>query len=217
MEIFNQVFTLKTTNETWQKLHELHNNTSNVREQKHCLVLNEYNYFAMKENELVIDMYSHLNLVINDLNSIGINKLGDADIVRKIFSLLPQQRYGSIITILHNLEDLSQMTPTIVIGKIATFESLRKMGQGEEPTSSKPYAFACDEHKRMKGNKKAPSSSSSSEEEEEEEENDEEENDQASTSSSKDEEIVRRVRKVLGMIHKINLVGVPPAGRGYSL
>jgi hypothetical protein len=62
-------------------------------------------------------MYSRLNLIINELNSIGINKLGDADIVRKIISLLPQQRYGSIITILHNMEDLSTMTPTIVIGK----------------------------------------------------------------------------------------------------
>jgi hypothetical protein len=105
----------------------------------------------MKENELVRDMYSRLNLVIN--------KLGDADIVRKIISLLPQQRYGSIITILHNLEDLSQMTLTIVIRKIAAFEMSCKMGQEEEPTSLKPYAFACDEHKKMKGKRKAPSSS----------------------------------------------------------
>jgi hypothetical protein len=49
-------------------LHELHDGTSNVREQKHCLVLNEYNSFAMKENELVRDMYSRLNLIINELN-----------------------------------------------------------------------------------------------------------------------------------------------------
>jgi hypothetical protein len=62
----------------------------------------------MKENELVRDMYSRLNLMNNELNSIGINKLSDAGIVRKIISLLPQQRYGSIITILYNLEDLSQ-------------------------------------------------------------------------------------------------------------
>jgi hypothetical protein len=75
MEIFNQVFTLKTANEIWQK---------------HCLVLNDYNSFAMKDNELVRDMYSHLNLIINELNSIGINKLGDADIVWKIISLLPR-------------------------------------------------------------------------------------------------------------------------------
>jgi hypothetical protein len=76
----------------------------------------------MKDNELVRDMYSRLNLIINELKNIGINKLGDADIVRKNISLLPQQKYGSIITILHNMKDLSTMTPTIVIGKIAAFE-----------------------------------------------------------------------------------------------
>jgi hypothetical protein len=102
IDIFNKVFTLKIVNEIWLKLHELHDGTSNVREQKHCLVLNEYNSFAMKDNELVRDMYSH------ELNSIGINKLSDVDIVRKIISLLPQQRYGSIIIILHNMEDLVQ-------------------------------------------------------------------------------------------------------------
>jgi hypothetical protein len=63
-----------------------------------------------------------LNLIINELNSIRINKLGDADIVRKIISLLPKKKYGSITTILHNMEDLSQMTSTIVIGKIVAFE-----------------------------------------------------------------------------------------------
>jgi DNA replication protein DnaC len=160
----------------------------------------------MKENEVVRDMYSCLNLMINELNSIGINKLGDADIVRKIISLLPQQRYGSIITILHSLDDWSQMTMMIVIGKIATFEMSRKMGQ-EEPTSSNPYAFACDEHKKMKGKKKAPSSSE--EEVDDDDDDDDDEDDRPSTSSSKDEETVYHVRKVMGMICKINLMDVP--------
>jgi hypothetical protein len=111
LEIFNQILTLKTSNEIWLNLHELHDDTSNVHEQKHCLALNAYNSFTMKDNELVRDMYSRLKLVINEVNSIGINKLDDADIVRKIISLLPQQKYGSMTTILHNLEDLSQMTP----------------------------------------------------------------------------------------------------------
>jgi hypothetical protein len=159
----------------------------------------------MKDNELVRDMYSCLNLIINELNSIGINKLGDADIVRKIISLLPQQTYWRIITILHNMEDLSTMTPTIVIGKIAAFEMSQKMGRQEEPTSSRPYAFPCDERK---GKKKAPTPSSSSEEEEEEESDDDEDN-QPSTSSSEDEETTRRIGKVMRMIHKINLMGVP--------
>jgi hypothetical protein len=173
MYIFNQVFTLKTTNEIWLKLHEFHDDTSNVHEQKHCLDLNEYIYFTMKDNELVRNMYPRLNLIINELNSIGINKLGDVDILRKIISLLPQQRYGSIITILHNMEDLSQMTPTIMIGKIVAFEMSQKMGRQEEPTSSSPNAFACDERN---GKKKAPTPSSSSEEEEEKESDDDEDN-----------------------------------------
>jgi hypothetical protein len=205
VEIFNQVFTLKTTNEIWLKLHELHDGTSNVREKKHCLVLNEYNSFAMKENEIVRDMYSRLNLIINELNSIHINKLGDANSVRKIISLLPQQKYGSIITILHNMEDLSQITATIVIGKIAACEMSRKMGQQEEPTSLRPYAFACDE--KNKGMKKAPTPSSSNEEEEEE--SDDDGDNQPSTSSSEDEETIQCVGKVMGMIRKVNLMGVP--------
>jgi hypothetical protein len=183
MDIFNQVFTLKTANEIWLKLHELHDGTS---------------------NELVRDMYSRLNLIINELNSIGINKLGDANIVRKIISLLPRRRYGSIITILHNMEDLSNMTPTIVIGKNVAFEMSRKMCHGEEPTSSRSYAFACDERK---GKKKAPTPSSSNEEEEEE--SDDGEDNQPCTSSSKDKETIRHVGKVMRMIRKINLMGVP--------
>jgi hypothetical protein len=186
LEILNKIFTLKMVNEIWLKLHKLHDGTSNVREQKQCLALNEYNSFAMKDNEIVRDMYSRLNLAINELNSIGINELDYADIVRKIISLLPQQKYGIIITFIHNLEDLSQMTPALLIRKIVAFEISRKMGQ-EESTSSKPCAFTCDEHKKMKGKKKVESSSSSSEEEGYEEEDGD---DQPSTSSSQDEETV---------------------------
>jgi hypothetical protein len=75
----------------------------------------------------------------------------------------------------------------------------------EEPTSSRPYAFACDE--KNKGMKKAPTPSSSSEEEEEE--SDDDEDNQPSTSSSEDEETIWRIGKVMGMIRKNNLMDVP--------
>jgi hypothetical protein len=41
IEIFNQVFTLKTANKISLKLHELHDDISNVHEQKYCLALND--------------------------------------------------------------------------------------------------------------------------------------------------------------------------------
>ena len=107
MDVFNQVFTLNTAHEIWLKLQELHDGTSNVHEQKHCLVKQNYDSFTMNDDELVRDMYSCLNLIINELHSIGLTKLDDANIVRKIISMLPQKKYASIITILHNMEDLS--------------------------------------------------------------------------------------------------------------
>jgi hypothetical protein len=38
------------------------------------------------------------------------------------------------------------MTPALVIRKIVAFEMSHMMCQEEEPTSPKPFAFACDEH-----------------------------------------------------------------------
>ena len=43
----------------------------------------------MNDDELVHDMHSHLNLIVNELHSIGLTKLDDADIIRKIISVLP--------------------------------------------------------------------------------------------------------------------------------
>lgn len=63
------MFTLVEANKFWLKLHELHNGTNSVGEQKYCLAKQNYVCFRMKENELVIDMYSLLNLIINELNS----------------------------------------------------------------------------------------------------------------------------------------------------
>jgi hypothetical protein len=136
----------------------------------------------MNENELVFDMYSRLNLIINELNSIGLTKLGDAGIVRKIISVLPHHKYASIITILHNM-DMGNMSLAIGIGKLVAFEMSRKMGQEEASSSSKGNALPCDEHKKMKG-KQVESSSSSSSSSEDEEDDDESSDDQASTSTS---------------------------------
>jgi len=121
----------------------------------------------MNEHELVKDMYSRLNQITNELNSIGLKKLGGADIVRKIIFVLPHSKYASIITILHNMEDLSNTAPATVIGKIVAFEMSRKINQEEAASSSKGKALACSEHKKMKGKQVETSSSSSSSSEEE--------------------------------------------------
>jgi hypothetical protein len=159
----------------------------------------------MKENELVIDMYSRLNLIINELNSIEINKLGDADIVRKIISLLPQKKYGIIITILHIVGGLESNDPGHCDWENCGIWDVTENGSRRGANFFKAICF-CMWWTQQDERQNAPSSS---EEEEEEEDYDEDEYDQASTSSSEEEETAWRVRKVMQMIHKINLMGVP--------
>ena len=164
---------------------------------------------------LFVSQYSRLNLIINELHSIGLTKLYDADIVRKIISVLPQKKYTSIITILHNMKDLSTMIPAIVIGKIEAFEISWKMDQEEASLSSKDKALACSEKKKTKGKQVETSSSSSSlsEDEEEDEDDDDEESsddDQSSFSTfDLDEESIKLINKVERMIQRLNVKGVP--------
>ena len=96
MDIFNQVLTRTKANEIWLKLHELHDRTSNVHNLKYFLAKQNYDSFNMKENELVRDMCSWSNLIINELNSIGLTKLGDINIVRKIIFVLPHNKYKEL-------------------------------------------------------------------------------------------------------------------------
>lgn len=48
MDNFNQVFTISKVNEIWFKLHELHDDTSNVCEKKDYLAKQSYDPFQMK-------------------------------------------------------------------------------------------------------------------------------------------------------------------------
>ena len=57
------------------------------------------------------------------------------------------------------MENLSTMTPAIVIGKIVAFEVSCNMGQEEASSSSKGKALTCGEKKKMKSKQVETSSS----------------------------------------------------------
>ena len=110
------------------------------------------------------------------------------------------------------MEDLSNMTPGIVIDKLVAFEMSRKMGQEEAPSSSKGKALACSEKKKMKRKKVESNSSSSSSSEDEEDDDDEDSSDDDKSSSSTsdiDEESIKLMNKVEKMIQRLNFKGMP--------
>lgn len=67
-------------------------------------------------------MYSCLYIIVNDLDSIGLIKLKDVDVMSKIILVLPSDKYALIIIIIHNMEYLRIKTLKPIIGKLVVFE-----------------------------------------------------------------------------------------------
>jgi hypothetical protein len=209
IEVFNRVYSLPTAREIWLALQGLHEGTSDVREQKFNNVKQIYDAFTMLPNELANDMYSQLNIIVNELNGLGLTMLEDGDVTRKILQVLPRDKYKDIITVLHNSGDLSNMTPIKCIGKLTAFELTMKIGQDAPSSSSKNIALASN--KKNKIRREEPSSSSSDNEEsqeskEEEEEEDDDESDEVTISDEEAEYLIKEMKKNL---KKLKARGIP--------
>src|SRR6266542_2924493 len=75
----------------------------------------------MNRNERVNDMYSLLNVLVEEIKALNVKKITDEDMVRKIISILPRPEYQVIATLLGQ-EDLENMPPADALGRIAAHE-----------------------------------------------------------------------------------------------
>jgi len=71
--------------------------------------MNKLNTFEMLPKENANEMYSCLNVIVEELNGLGLNQISPADVARKILCVLPIEKYGHIVTVLHQA-DLSTAT-----------------------------------------------------------------------------------------------------------
>jgi hypothetical protein len=83
--------------------------------------MKKINAFEMLPKESANEMYTRLNVLVEDLNTLGLTQMSPSDVARKILSVLPIEKYGHIVTMLHQ-SDLSTATPTQVLGKINAHE-----------------------------------------------------------------------------------------------
>jgi hypothetical protein len=65
----------------------------------------------MLANENANDMYSQLNILVEEVNGLGLTQISQSDVVRKILSVQSIEKHGHIVTVLHQM-DLSITTPT---------------------------------------------------------------------------------------------------------
>ena len=99
----------------------LHEGTKSEREERYHLVIKKLNLFEMLPNECANEIYSCLNVLVEEVNGFGLTQMQPSNVVRKILSVLPIDKYGHIVMVLHQ-GDLSTTTPTQILGKINAHE-----------------------------------------------------------------------------------------------
>ena len=90
----------------------------------------------MLPKESANEMYSRLNVLVEEVNGLGLIQMQPSDVVRKILSVLPIDKYGHIVTVLHQ-GDLSTATPTQILGKINAHEMYMHITPQDGSSSTK--------------------------------------------------------------------------------
>ena len=105
----------------------------------------------MLPNECANEIYSRLNVLVEEVNGLGLTQMQPSNVVRNILSVLPIDKYGHIMTVLHQ-GDLSTTTPTQILGKINAYEMYMHITpqDGSSSTKKKDLAFKASQDKRVK-------------------------------------------------------------------
>ena len=150
-DMFNRVWNHKDGHALWSNICALHEGTKSESEEHYHLVMKKLNSFEMLPRESANEIYSCLNVLVEKVNGLRLTQMQPSDVVRKILSVLPIDKYGHIMTVLHQ-GDLSTVTPTQILGKINAYEMYMHITpqDGSSSTKKKDLAFKASQEKRGK-------------------------------------------------------------------
>jgi hypothetical protein len=142
----------------------------------------------MLANENANDMYSRLNILVEEVNGLGLTQISQPDVVRKILNVLAIDKYGHIVTVLNQM-DLSVATSTQILGKINAHEMYMHTND-KDGSSSKRKDLALKANQEKKGKAKVQIE------------------EEFSTDDDPDANIALMVRKTTKMLKKLNREGM---------
>jgi hypothetical protein len=172
----------------WMDICALHEGTRSEREERYHIAMRKLNSFEMLANENVNAMYSRLSILVEEVNGLGLTQISQSDVVRKILSVLPIDKYGLIVTVLHHM-DFSVATPTQILGKINAHEMYMHINDNDE-SSSKRKDLALKANQEKKGKAKVQIE------------------EESSSDDDLDASIALMVRKTTKMLKKLNKEGI---------
>src|SRR6266498_1841788 len=192
-EVFNRICSCTTSHDIWTALELIHEGSKSVRNDRYDDLIKKFNNFVMNRNEQVNDMYSRFNVLVEEIKALNVKKITDEDVVRKIISILPRPEYQIIATLLRQ-EELENMTPADVLGRIVAHELYELDGiLATSSTPSKNLALKVEHVPRRRRVTKEDSS-------------DDEDNEDVSS-------IIKATMKLMNRLNKNGLEYNPKTGR----
>jgi hypothetical protein len=80
--VFNRVFNCENALELWKSIKEQNEGSKEVANERYSCLLEEFNSFKQLANENVEFLYSRLNVLVNEINALGVKDITDLNIKR---------------------------------------------------------------------------------------------------------------------------------------
>ena len=112
-KVFEQIKDLEKASEVWVRLEETYEGTSMVKSAKLYMLKDKLSNFKMKDDESILEMFYRLQVIINDLKSLG-EKVKDEDFSHKFLMCLPLRFETLRLIIIRG--GLKDITPNQVLG-----------------------------------------------------------------------------------------------------
>jgi hypothetical protein len=134
--VFNRVFTCENAHELWKPIKEQNEGSKEVANECYSFLLEEFNSFKQLANENAESMYSRLNVLVNEINALGVKDIMDLNINRKILQSLQKPDYDLVKAIIYE-KKLEDLKPCHILSQIMAHE-LQLMPKSKKAPQESP-------------------------------------------------------------------------------
>ena len=110
--------------------------------ERYHVLIDKLNSFKQLDDENAKSMYSRLNTLVNEINSLSVKQIEDLELIRKILHSLRRADYDLVTTILYE-KDLNTLTLNQVLNKVIAHElhsDIKTKASSSSPTHSALHA-----------------------------------------------------------------------------
>jgi hypothetical protein len=170
-----------------------------------CL-LEEFNSFKELANENVESMYSRLNVLVNEINALGVKNITDLNINRKILQSLQKLDYELVKAIIYE-KKLKDVKSSHILSKIMAHElqimpKCKKAPHGKPQEPSSPTTSHALSSQQEKVFSRMATHGSSSEDE-----GDDGDDEDSSSDEEVESMVAEYVKKIFKYVKKVNMYG----------